>query len=75
MAVFEQKANTTVGQNTLLHWETLLVITASDLEDIALPLVADGVTKHLSAHAFIEEWAELALIFDFYQLLAASGRI
>jgi len=57
--------------NTLFHRETLLVITASDAEDVALELVADTVARNLSSHSSLHEDTEFSLIFDFDQLLRA----
>lgn len=45
VAVRKEEANTVGDKNTLLHGETLLVVTASDTEDIALPLVTERVTR------------------------------
>lgn len=46
----EEKADTGWVHNTLLHGETLLVVSSGDLEDVALELVSDGVTGNLSPH-------------------------
>lgn len=50
VAIGEQEADTAGVHDTLLHGETLLVVAAGDAEDVALELVADGVTRDLSAH-------------------------
>ena len=42
----EQKANTTRSQNSLLHWEALLVTSTHDLEDITLELLQ--TKKHMT---------------------------
>jgi hypothetical protein len=42
----EQKANTTRSQNSLLHWEALLVTSTHDLEDITLELLQPK--KHIT---------------------------
>jgi hypothetical protein len=47
----EEKADPSWVHNTLLHWETLLVVTTSDPEDISLELVSDGIPRNLSAHS------------------------
>ena len=45
---------------TLLHGETLLVVPAGDAEDVALPLVAEGVTGDLLRDPLlVEDTAEL----------------
>lgn len=50
VAVGEEEADTVGGNDTLLHRETLLVVTAGDAEDVALPLIAERVAGDLSAH-------------------------
>lgn len=50
VAVGEEEADTGRGDNTLLHWETLLVVATSDAEDVALPLIAKGIGRDLNAH-------------------------
>lgn len=40
VAVREKKADTVRDKDTLLHGETLLIVTTGDTEDISLPLVA-----------------------------------
>jgi len=52
VAVGEEEADTGGGDNTLLHWETLLVVAASDADDITLPLIAKGLGRNLGAHLF-----------------------
>lgn len=75
VAIGEEKSDTSRVHNTLLHGETLLVVASSDLEDVALPLVANAVTGDLVAHTALHEDAETALIFNFDQLLRAVGRV
>lgn len=50
VAIGEEEADTGWVHDTLLHWETLLVVSTGDLEDVALELVSDGVTWDLGAH-------------------------
>ncbi|KAI6769733.1 hypothetical protein HG530_004362 [Fusarium avenaceum] len=50
VALGEEKADTGRVHDALLHGETLLVVSTSDAEDVALELIADGVTRNLSAH-------------------------
>lgn len=75
VAVGEQEADTAGVHDTLLHGETLLVVSTSDAEDVALELVADRVTGDLSAHALLHEDGELTLILNVDELLAAIGRV
>jgi len=53
VALGEEEAHTVGGNDTLLHRKTLLVVAASNAEDVALPLGAKRVTGHLSAHLVI----------------------
>ena len=47
VAVRKQELDTVGQEDTLLHRETLLVISAGDAEHIALPFVAEGVGRDL----------------------------
>jgi len=62
MTFREEKSDTGWKHNTLLHRETLLVVTTSDTEDIAFPLVAETVTCNFIAHALVHEDAHFAVI-------------
>lgn len=42
-----QKANTALSEDSLLHWETLLVATSHDLEDVTLELISEVVPNNL----------------------------
>uniref|UniRef100_A0A665TMP3 Uncharacterized protein n=1 Tax=Echeneis naucrates TaxID=173247 RepID=A0A665TMP3_ECHNA len=47
-----------MGQHTLLHGETLLVIASTDAHHITLaylPLISQGVSRHLSGHTLLIE--------------------
>ena len=55
----------TGGEDSLLHGEALLVVSAGDAADIALPLVADGVHVHRSADTLLVEDTHLLLIVNF----------
>ena len=61
VAVGEEEADTGRVHDTLLHGETLLVVAAGDAEDVALELVADGVTGDLSAHLWLNMLAYRSL--------------
>ena len=50
MALGEQEPDSGRVHDALLHGETLLVVSARDLEDVALELVADGIARNLGAH-------------------------
>jgi hypothetical protein len=51
-----QQETDTVGQeNTLLHGETLFVVTTRDAENVTLELITEGVTRDFLGHTLIEE--------------------
>jgi len=55
VAVCEEELDTVREQNTLLHRESLLVVSTSDTEDITLPLVSNRVTRNLLGHFLVVE--------------------
>merc|ERR1711976_579431 len=61
-----------VGHDTLAHGETLLVLAAHDLEDVALELLAEGVALDLLGKALVKESTELAVIVNLDLLLGPS---
>jgi len=71
----KKEANTGRVHDSLLHWETLLVVATSDLENVTLELITNRVTRNLSTHSLIHKNAQLALIFNLNQLLTAIGRL
>ena len=71
----QQKSDTSVGQDALLHGETLLVVTAGNSEDVALPFVTQRIAFDLLAHAFVIEGTNFVFIVKVEELLAASGRV
>lgn len=91
VAVGEEEAHSSWVHDSLLHGETLLVVAAGDLEDIAFEFIADAITCNLCAHSvrvsagaalwivpivpLVHENTELSLIFNVDQLLAAIGRL
>ena len=55
VALREQETDTSRGQDTLLHGKTLLVVTSSNLEDVAFELVAEGITDNFGSHSLVVE--------------------
>jgi len=74
VAVGEEKSNTGWVHDSLLHWETLLVVATGDLEDVTLELITNAVTWNLCTHSLVHEYSQLSLILNLDQLLAAIGR-
>jgi len=71
----EEETDTPVGQHTLHHGETLLVVSTADAENVTLPLVAERVARDFLRHLLVEENAEFTIILDLDQLLASRSRI
>lgn len=69
----QQQSDSGWVQDTLLHWETLLVVTTGDLEDVTLELVADSVTFDLLAHTLVVEGTQLVLVLNLDTLLGTVG--
>lgn len=65
----------TVGQDTLLHGETLFVVSSSDAEEVSLPLISEQIGLNFSAHALLVEDAQLVLIVYLEQLLGSRSGI
>lgn len=59
----------------LFHGETLLVVAAGDLEDVAGELGAEGVGGDFLAHAAVHEDAQFAVVLDLDEFLGAIGRV
>lgn len=62
-----------MGQNTLLHGKTLLVIPTADPDHITLPLFTKSISGYFRGHALLIEGAELALVIHLDELLTAGG--
>jgi hypothetical protein len=73
VTLLEKKTDTLVGEDTLFHGETLLVVTTRDSEDVSLEIITQVVSLDFVADTLVEEVTKLAVIFDVEQLLAASG--
>lgn len=69
----QQQSNSGWVQDTLLHWETLLVVTTSDLEDVTLEFVRDEVTFNFLTHTLVVEGTQLVVIIDVDGLLSTVG--
>jgi len=65
----QQEADTGGEEDSLLHGETLLVVTSGDAEDVTLELVTERVDGNLSGDALVVKDASLALIIEIDGLL------
>ena len=59
VSLFQEEPDTAVGEDSLLHGETLLVVSTGDAENVALPLVTQRVSTDLLAHALLVEGTNL----------------
>jgi hypothetical protein len=72
VALGEEKTDTVGEKDTLLHGETLLVVSTGDAEDVALVLVTERVSSDFVRHLLLEEGTVFSLIFDVNELLGPS---
>ena len=64
-----------MGQDTLLHGETQLIIPATDSDQITLPFFTQSVSvSNFCGHTLLIEGTKFSFIIHFNELLAASGR-
>ena len=63
-----------MGQDTLLHGETLLIIPITDLDHITLPFFSQYISSNFCVHILLVESTKFSLIIHFNELLAASGQ-
>ena len=63
-----------MGQDTLLHGETLLIVPATDSDHTTLPFFTQSVSSNFCGHTLLVEGTKFLFIVHFNELLAASGR-
>lgn len=71
----EQQTNTLVQQDTLLHRETLLVVTTGDLQDVTLEFFTKAVGFDFLGDALVHEGTQLTFVGNVNELLATSSRV
>ena len=59
-----QKLDTVGQENTLLHGETLLVVTTSDTENVTLEFVTEEITGNFLGHTLIVEATAIECIIS-----------
>merc|ERR1719500_456966 len=74
-SLLQKEPHPAIGQDTLLHGETLLVIASSDAENISLELITKSISLDLLAHPLLVKGAHLQLIGNLDELLATRGRV
>ena len=63
-----------MGQDTLLHGETLLIVPATDSDHITLPFFTQSISSNFCGHMLLIEGTKFSFIIHFNGLLAASGQ-
>ena len=63
-----------MGQDILLHGETLLIVPATDSDHMTLPFFTQSVSSNFCGHTLLVEGTKFSFIVHFNELLAASGR-
>ena len=62
LALAEEESDTLVGQNTLLHGESLLVVSSGDSHDVTLELVSESFSVDLLTHPLLVKGPHLEII-------------
>jgi len=75
VALGKQETNTVGKENTLLHREPLLVIAASDTEDVALPFIAERVGRDLLRDLLVVEDTDALLVIEIEELLVPRSGV
>lgn len=62
-----------MGQDILLHGETLFVIPTTNLEHIPLPFFTQNVSSNLCGHMLLVKGTNFVFVIYFNEFLAAIG--
>jgi len=73
LASTHKKSDSTLDEDTLLHGETVLIVTTGNFEDVSLEFITKSVTFDFLAHSFTVEDGKLLVIIDGDGLLATSS--
>jgi len=73
VTVREKESDSVGEEDTLLHRETLLVVTTSDSEDVSLPFISNGVSWDFLSHPLFHKDSGSSVIFQVDELLSAGG--
>jgi hypothetical protein len=71
LTLSEENAGSTLDEDTLLHGETLLVISSSDSEDVALVVVTEVLSVNFLAHSLVEEGTAIHDEKEMFSMLSA----
>lgn len=64
VAVGEEELDTVGEEDTLLHGETLLVVSTGDTEDVPLPLISEGIARDLLGDLLVVDETAVTLNND-----------
>jgi len=73
--LFEKDAGSSLDENTLLHGESLFVVSSGDSEDVSLELFAHNLAVNLLAHALVKERTNVLLVFNLDNAVTASSGV
>jgi len=68
-------AGSSLDENTLLHGESLFVVSSGDSEDVSLELFAHNLAVNLLAHALVKERTNVLLVFNLDNAVTASSGV
>ncbi|KAF6376381.1 hypothetical protein mRhiFer1_009574 [Rhinolophus ferrumequinum] len=69
----QDQADMVMGQDTLLHGETLFVIPTTDLNHLTHPFFTQSVSSNFCGHTLLIKCTKFVFIVHFNEFLAASG--
>jgi len=75
VVVCQEESDTVGKENALHHWETLLVVTTSDTENVTLPFISNDICLDFLGNLLVEEDTESPFIVDVNSLLSPSGGV
>jgi len=73
VASLHEESDSTLDKDTLLHGETILIVTSGNFEDVSLEFVTKNVTFDFLTHSSTVEDGKLLFVVNSDGLLAASG--
>merc|ERR1719394_590105 len=71
----QEKTDSSLGEDTLFHGKTLLVVSTGNTENVTSPFIAKGGSIDLLAHTLLVEGTNLNFIVNLEKLLAARSWI
>jgi len=75
VAVGQEELDAVGEEDTLLHGETLLVVSTCDTEKVSLPLLSKGITRDLLSDLLVVDETVSLLVVDVEKLLSPGGGV